>query len=503
MTILEQIDEAAQEENGDLAVSLIQQVKEIPMSFKSSASKLTRSSSAIDRRDFLGKSVAALTLPYFVPSSVLAAPGRPGANDRVQVGIIGTGHRAKDIAKTCFEIPGIQIVSICDCFTPKMDEFIKDVGKDKNWSRYEDFRAMIEQENLDGVMVETTTHARAWVTILAMQAGMDTYIEKPMCLTIAEGRAMVNAARRYDSVTQVGTQQRSMPINNWASDLVKNGAIGKIKTVLAPNFVGPVAWKPMPAKKMPSGGSKQWWEVWTNQAELRPYHPEIHYRWHDWADYDGGGPCFGVTGWGAHSYDQIQRALGTDNTGPTEIWLEEPVQVMNTGKFESEDRGSRDADALYYSLAKSVVGPRAKVRMKYANGTELRLNLDGDWGPGLGAIFIGEHGKIEINRNKLAANPSELLEVSENPGPNQKPETQYHIEDWVECIKTRQRCTADIEYGQRSSTLCYLVNIVRDLGQVGKTLRWNPETEKFVDNDAANALLSRTRREGYKLPELV
>ena len=462
----------------------------------------TLTSNSLDRRSFLGKSAAALALPYFVPSNALAAPGRPGANDRVNVGIIGTGHRAKDIARTCFKIPGINIVSISDCFAPKMNEFVESVGDGKKWSRYEDFREMIEKENLDGVMVETTTHARAWVTIQAMQAGLDTYIEKPMCLTIAEGRAMVNAAQKYDSVTQVGTQQRSMPINNWASDLVKNGAIGKIKTVLAPNFVGPVAWKPMPAKQMPRGGSEKWWDVWTNQAEMRPYHPEIHYRWHDWADYDGGGPCFGVTGWGAHSYDQIQRALGTDSTGPIEILLEEPVKVMNTGKFESEDRGSSDSDALYYSLAKSVVGPRAKVRMKYANGTELRMHLDGDWGPGLGAIFIGENGKIEINRNKLAANPKELLDSPENPGPNKNPETQYHIENWVDCIKSRERCTADIEYGQRSSTLCYLVNIVRNLGQVGKTLHWNPDTEQFVDNDAANAQLSRERRQGYELPDI-
>ncbi len=470
------------------------------MTFETKNPKPAGQSRPIARRDFLSKSAAALALPYFVPSSVLAAPGRPGANDRVQVGIIGTGFRARDVAKTCFDIPEMQIVSLCDCFAPKTDQFIDSVGEGQKWSRYEDFREMFEKENLDGVMVETTTHARAWVTILAMQAGMDTYIEKPMCLTISEGRAMVEAARKFDRVTQVGTQQRSMPMNNWASDLVKNGAIGKIKTVLAPNFVGPVAWKKMPARPLPSGGSPGWWDTWTNQAELRPYHPEIQYRWHDWADYDGGGPSFGVTGWGTHSYDQIQRALGTDETGPVEIWLEEPVKIMKTANFDSKDGDNAKSHVNKY--VKSVVGPRAKVSMKYANGTELRLHLDSDWGPGLGAIFIGENGKIEINRDKLAANPAELLNAPENPGPNKKPETQYHIENWVECIKTREKCTADIEYGQRSSTLCYLVNIVRNLGLVGKRLKWNPETEKFVNNDEANAQLSRARRAGYELPNI-
>ena len=112
----------------------------------------------------------------------------------------------------------------------------------RKWGVYEDFRKMIDDEKLDAVMVETTTHARGWITIQAMQAGMDVYIEKPMCLTIGEGRTMVKAARKLNRVTQVGTQQRSMPINNWASDLVKNGAIGKITTVLAPNFVSPFRW---------------------------------------------------------------------------------------------------------------------------------------------------------------------------------------------------------------------------------------------------------------------
>ena len=139
---------------------------------------------------------------------------------------------------------------------------------------------------------------------------------------------------------------------------------------------------------------------------------------------------------------------------------------------------------------------------KYAGGAELRLHLDGNWGPGLGAIFIGSEGKIEINRNKIAANPKELTESPDNPGPNQKPETQYHLENWVECIKTRRRCTADIEYGQRSTTVCYLVNIVREIGRVGEKLKWDPQTERFSNCDEANKLLARPRRAGYELPTM-
>jgi len=463
----------------------------------------SKHSSGIDRRGFLRRSAAgaAFSLPYFIPAGVLGKPGQPGANDRVNVGIIGLGGRARQIAKTCLGMGGLRIVAVCDCFAPRCDEFVRAVDSNQNWSVYEDFRRMIDQENLDGVLIETPAHARAWITIQAMQAGMDAYIEKPMSLTIAEGRAMVEAARRYQRVTQVGTQQRSMPINNWASDLVKNGAIGKVHTVLAPNFVGPERWRTQPPDPMPTGGSDHWWDVWTNQAELRSYHTAIHRDWMRWWDYDGGGMCYGVTGWGAHALDQVQRALGTDATGPVEVWLEEKVHVAPAGKFETVQA---DDTALEYlrRLAKPVVGPRAKVRMKYQSVTELRLHLNGDWGPGLGAIFIGEKGKIEINRNKIASNPKSLVQTPENPGPIQKPETQYHLENWIQCIRTRQRCTADIEYGQRSSTLCLLVNIARDVGQVGKKLHWNLATERFTNCAEGNQLLWRSRRAGYELPKL-
>jgi predicted dehydrogenase len=473
-----------------------------------------------NRRDFLRTAAAGAALPSLIPAAVLGGPDRPGANERVKVGIIGCGGRARWILREGKDVKGFRPVAICDCFLPQIDYFLAAAAlRQKNAKSYEDFRQMvanvkpyedfrkmIEKEKLDAVMVETTTHARAWIVMQAMQAGVDVYIEKPMCLTIAEGRAMVNAARKYNRVTQVGTQQRSMPINNWASDLVKSGALGKVLTVIAPNFISSDKWIDRPAEEMPKGGSGNWWDVWTNQAVLRPYHSHIHHGWDRWWDYDGGGRCFGVTGWGTHSYDQINRALGTDDTGPVEIVLEEPVKVMPTGKFAPELRldGIVDKDDTgkdYHRMAK-LDGPRAKVTMKFAGGTELKLHLDGDRGPGLGAIFVCEKGKLEINRNKLASNPKEIVRSPDNPGPNKRPETAYHIENWIECIKSRQRCNADIEIGQRATTLCYLVNIVRDVGRVGEPLKWDPATERFTNCDEANKLLSRTRREGYELPKI-
>ena len=453
------------------------------------------------RRDVLKSAGAALILPTFVPREVLGVAGEPGANEQVRVAVIGLGGRAGGVMEDCRGIAGMRVVAVADCFAPRVGAFVGKYGKEQGWKGYEDFRTMIEKEKPQGVMVETTTHARAWITITAMEMGCDAYIEKPMSLTIAEGRRMVLAARVLKRVTQVGTQQRSIRLNNLASDVVKNGGLGKVHTVLAPNFVGPSKWTDQPAEPMPQGAGDKWWDIWTNQTVLRPYHSQLQYGWPKWWDYDGGGECFGVTGWGTHSYDQINRALGTDDTGPREILLEEEVKVSNTGKF-AKPRGQEDTGSDYHAMAQPVIGPRAKVTMTFASGTQLKLHLDGDSGPGLGAIFIGEKGKIEINRNKILSEPQELTKGMESTLPGEGRGTTYHVENWIECVKTRSRCNADIEYGQRATALCYLVNIVRDVGKVGEVIRWDPKAERFTNCDEGNKLLDRERRKGWELPSL-
>lgn len=461
----------------------------------------------LTRRQLLA-AASTVAVPYFVPSRVLGLDGTAPPSESVRVGVIGCGGRARVIREAA-DVRGFRVAAVCDCIGERAEKFAQELSDGAPWGVYDDFRTMIEREKLDAVMVETTTHARAWITIQAMQMGMDVYIEKPLSLTIREGRTMVDAARKYQRVTQVGTQQRSMPINNWASDLVKNGAIGRIDTVLAPNFVGPFQWTRTSTVDV-RGPVDRWWDIWTNQAELRPMEPDLLSGWAKWSDYDGGGLCFGVTGWGTHAYDQVNRALGTDDTGPVSLLLEEPVADRPTGRFESRASvggvvpgliGTEDTGAEYHGMAQ-LSGPRAKVRMWFDSGTEMRLHLDGDRGPGLGAIFVGENGKIEINRNRVASNPAEITRSPENPGPNRRAETSYHIENWLECIRSRQKCTADIEIGQRSTSLCHLVNIVRQIGLVGKKLNWDPVEERFTNCDDANKLLDRPRRAGYELPNI-
>ncbi len=214
--------------------------------------------------------------------------------------------------------------------------------------------------------------------------------------------------------------------------------------------------------------------MWCHQTELIPYSPALHPglgQWGRYRDYDGGGLGWGVTGWGAHAFDQVQRALGTDDTCPEEV------------RLEGE-------------------GPAAPVTLRYPNGTLLKLSLPQGQGPGLGAIFVGEKGKIEINRNRVAANPAEL--VKDAPPPADKSEyasvAHAHIQNWVDCIRTRKKPRADAEVGHRASTICILVNICRELG---RSLKFDPVKEEFLGDDEANALRARSRRKGYELPEIV
>jgi predicted dehydrogenase len=453
------------------------------------------------RRTFLKH--AAIAAPMVLSAQAVARGANfVSPNEKVRIGLIGCGNRCKAVVSAGMKYPEFQMVAVADCFEPQTEKIRQHYKAD--WHAYTDFRKMIEKENLDGVLIETTTHARAWIVIQALQMGVDAYIEKPMCLTIEEGRAMVATAQKNNCVTQIGTQQRSIPLNNYACDLIQKGAIGKVKVVLAPNFIGPDEWVDQPAQPMPEGGPDGWWDIWTNAAPRRPYHAQIHHGWSQWSDYDAGGRCFGVSGWGTHSYDQVQRAIGASETGPVEVLLEEPVTVMETGKFEQREISNAETGQRYYGMAK-LIGPRAKVRMWYANGVELRCHLDGDRGPGLGCIVVGEKGKIEVNRDKITSNPPELVQGADRPKSLSEQgidENAPHVKNFIDCIKSRERTHADIAFGHRSTTICNLVNIVREVGLVGQRLKWDPEAEQFSNSDAANQnrWLTRPQRKGYELP---
>jgi len=420
--------------------------------------------STLSRRRFLRQTAlltgAGVAAPYLVPSGAMAAPGKPGPNDRVIIGFIGTGGRARQLMD---HVPaGGQIVAISDCYVRRMTETLQE--KKTNWTTYQDYHQMLGKEKLDAVVVATPDHARVLPCIHACQAGLDVYAEKPLTLTIAEGRVLVRAVRRYKRVFQVGSQQRTMEINRFACELVRSGGIGKIKAVLGCKYPGPNPDTPLPEEPMPAGLD---WDRWCAQTPLKPYNGKLHFGWMAWRCYSGGE----MTNWGAHGCDQIQWALGASQTGPVEIW---PTSE----------------------------GPSGGVRMRYASGVEVRYELDK--GPMGGGIFVGEKCKIEINRNEFVTNPRDFVKNPPDPAvakPWEGPGwiARPHIQNWLDCIKTRGLPNADVEIGHRSISVCHLANIARELG---RRLKWDPAQETFPGDDEANRYLDRPKRKGYELPDL-
>ena len=337
---------------------------------------------------------------------------------------------------------------------------------------------MLDSKDVDAVIVATPDHWHALPSIHACQAGKDVYCEKPLTLTVHEGRVMVDAARKYGRVVQTGSQQRSTPANDFACRLVREGHLGRVHTIIGHNFPSP--WEcALPAQAVPDGID---WDAWCGPTVPLPFHGDIYTPranpgWISFRPYSGGE----MTGWGAHGLDQVQCALGMDASGPVAVWTEgDPFEPPLYKAPESRARGD------------AVCG-QPSVSFRYANGEVLKL---ADGPPGGGA-FIGERGKISIDRGRFTVDPPELADALAQQSSGGADPTRTHLQNWIDCIKTRERPVADVEIGHRSATVCHLGNIAR---WVGRPLRWDPAREVFLDDGEANALLQRERREPYELP---
>ena len=428
------------------------------------------------RRNFVkNAAAAAFAAPYFIPSGVLAVDGRPGANDKIRVAGIGIGRQGGGLMGQLKSQPDVQIVGIADVNLPRAEANTKRFG---GTVAVQDYRRLLERKDIDAIATATPDHWRAIVSIHAAQAGKDIYAEKPMTLTILEGRRMTEAVRKHGRVFQTGSQQRSMEGNRYGCELVRNGRIGKISKVVGYNYPSPWNCK-LPGQPVPAGLD---WDMWCGPTEPVPYNKDIYAPraapgWISFRPYSGGE----ITGWGAHGIDQVQWALGMDDTGPTEIWLE-------GGKLDAPtytEPTSRGAGEKACRLS--------KIHYRYANGIEFILD---NGNPG-GGIFYGDQGKIEIFRGRVTSNPAEIVKKPIGEDEIHLYKTKGHMRNWLDCIKSRKRCIADVEIGHRSATVCHLGNIARWLG---RPLKWDPEKETFPGDAEANALIDRVRRKGYELP---
>ena len=433
----------------------------------------------ISRRQFVRQAVTAtagtLAAPTIISAAALAAPGKPGANDRIGVAYIGGGRRAGQLMGLP---PEGRIVAVADVDIRRAEE----VAARRKCRAYQDYRRVLDSKDVDAVFVATPDHWHVLPSIHACQAGKDIYLEKPLSLTIREGRILVTAVRKYQRVLQTGTMRRSMKGHRLGCELVRNGVAGKIHTVEIANYPSP--WESqLPGQSIPEGLD---WNAWCGMTEPVPFHQDIYIQrsnpgWLSLRPYSGGE----MTGTGAHGFDQIQWALDLDHTGPVEVWAEggklKPVVYTQP---ESRARGDAACSRGY------------RVRFRYANGIEIRLE---DNGPDAGGVFIGDQGKIRIGNNVVSSNPEGLAKISPEELKFRLPPFSDHIQNWFDCIKSRQKPVSDVETGHRSAILCHLGNIVR---WVGRRLRWDPEQEIFPGDEEANSYLDRPRRKPYELPQI-
>ena len=423
------------------------------------------------RRTFLkqtsGALLTAVASPMLIPRDALASPNGVGANDRIIVGFVGTGMRARQLME---HIPRerAKIVAVADFWRQKMIDCINEkkgsglIGDGEEWKMYDSDIELYEKEKLDAAFVITQDHCRTIAAARAILAELDVYAEKALTTYIAEGRKLVNIVRKSKQILQVGSQQRSMRLNEYGCRMIREGKLGKVKLVQACNypFCNPIP-DDYEEQPIPEGLN---WDAWQGPTQ---YHKFNHMLlgWMGWREYAGGE----MTNWGAHGVDQIQWALGADETGPV--------------------------------ATSPMPGGDGKVALKYADGTEVHFDLEYGKAPMGGAIFRCEKGNLEINRNNLKANPEELIADAPEPDPPEGPTwiARPHIENFFDCMATRERPHADVEIGHRSISVCHLVNITRILN---RPLQWDPQKEQFVNDDEANSYVDRPRRKGYELPEV-
>lgn len=431
----------------------------------------------ITRRRALCVGAAGITAAFGVSRS--AALAHVNANEQVSIGVIGVGRRAQQLIASLTQA---RVVAVCDVDRVKSES----VAATHKCAAYSDYRKLLDSRDVDAVIVATADHWHALPAIHACQAGKDVYCEKPLSLTVVEGRRMVEAARKYDRVFQTGSQQRSMAANRLACSFVRDGGLGNIRRVVAHNYSSP--WEcALPEQPAPKSLD---WNAWCGPAGRWPFHEEI-YRprgnpgWISFRPFSGGE----MTGWGAHGLDQVQWALNKDDGGPEEIWTEgEPFEPPTFDKPASRTVADQTCS-------------RPKVSFRYADGVVVVL----DDGPPGGARFEGANGTLTIDRGRFVANPKLLAatldaELRANPSSASATDTVDHMRNWIDCIKSRQRPVADVAIGHRTATLCHLGNIAR---WTQRKLRWNAADERFVGDAEANALLDREHRKPYELPDRV
>ena len=445
----------------------------------------------LNRRNFIKLSATAGVTVIAVPTIISAcARGKNGyvaPSDRINLAFIGSGNQAMNDIRDFITDKRVQITGVCDVNKQSTGYWGgvvggRDIGiklindyysklydkKYKSCQEFEDFRDVIAKSDIDAVEVVLPDHWHSIPVLMAAKAGKHIYCQKPLALTIPEGRAMANAVKKYGVIFQTGSQQRSDENFRLVCELVRNGRIGELQTVICGLPSGTPDYgktgNQTETVPVPKGFD---YNMWLGPAPNAPYCPartHVNFRWV--LDYSGGQ----VTDWGGHHPDIAQWGMGTELTGPVKIqnakatWAEHPV--WNT------------ATQYYFECI-------------YANGVKLIITSDAERG---GVTFNGTEGWAWANRGKHEVFPENLKDSVIADSEIHLYKSDNHFRNFIDCIISGEETIAPAEIGHRSITMSHLGNIAMKLQQ---DLDWDPETEKFVNNDLANSMLSREMREPW------
>jgi predicted dehydrogenase len=395
-----------------------------------------------------------------------------GRREAIRLGVVGVGRRGRSLIHMIWKA-GLyplygDVVAVCDVHR-KHAEGARDSFPFVEI--YEDYRQLLERDDIQGIVVATPDHWHVPVSLAAIEAGKAVYCEKPLTLTIEEGQALVAAVRRKNAVFQVGTQQRNCPLFQGACELVRNGRLGKLHRITVELPVYPQG-GPFPAEPVPPELN---WDLWLGQAPAADYTFERFDKYRAFYEYAGGS----MTDWGAHHIDIAQWAMGDHDVAPVSVTAQADMPHIENG-FSVPGEFSAD--------------------FVYPNDVQMHVRTDRK---ACGILFEGDEGRIYVNRRRLTGKPVE--DLAKNPLPpdairlrNRIPYWgrygEIHIRDFLNCIKTGEQPMSDVATQHRSMTACHLGNIALRLG---RKVRWDGQREQFVDDAEANAMLSRPQRPQY------
>lgn len=437
-----------------------------------------KETSTLSRRRFLGTAAAAGALaafPAIVPARVF---GAEAPSNRINAGVIGCGRKGLGDLKHAADLKDrARIVSVCDVDAKRLQkakDLVDNFYGDRGCTAHGDFREMLARDALDAVIISTPDHWHAIPAVAAARAGKAVFVQKPLSLTIAEGRAIAGAAAEHSTVFQVGSQCRGDPKYRYCCQLVRDGHIGELKHIDIGLPTDPGG-EDEPVMPVPENLD---YDFWLGQTPEAPYtekrvHPQNDYGRPGWLrirDYGAGM----ITGWGTHEIDIAHWGMGAEHTGP--------VSVEGWAKFPESGLWNvhTDFDLTY----------------RYANGVTMRVAAM-DHVP-QGVKFTGSEGWVFISRGAMQAEPAGLL--TREGAPENRTITDAddarHMQEFIDSIRSGAPTTAPAEVGHRSCTACLLGAIVMELG---RKVAWDPDNERVLDDPEAQAMLSRTMREPWKL----